>query len=257
MEPVIFDYDKCNNDGICADVCQRKLIKLDAKTSRPESIPEAVELCINCGHCLAVCPTSAITVKGVSPENCRRISRKELPDYQQVDLLMRSRRSIRVYKDRPLDQKIIEQLLDTCRYAPSGSNTQPVHWIVASGRDRLDKLAQMVIDWMQQEVDERSPVAERMHLDVVVKGWKRRGSICWPPPTNSPIWVWWRSSVNSPTSVASCTDWWRKRIGADLPPPSSSIHRISISGSRNVCENSAFRSFSMCRPNSGRGAAEG
>ena len=173
MEPVIFDYDKCNNDGICAHVCPRKLIALDAETSRPESIPEAAELCINCGHCLAVCPTSAIALKGVNPEDCRRISKKQLPNFEQVDLLMRSRRSIRVYKDKPLDREIIEQLLDTCRYAPSGSNSQPVHWIVASGRERLDVLAQMVIDWMQQEVDAKSPLAERMHLDVVVEGWKR------------------------------------------------------------------------------------
>ena len=70
MGPVIFDYDKCNNDGICAAVCPRKLIKLDAESSKPESIPEAAELCINCGHCLAVCPTSAITLKGVKSEDC-------------------------------------------------------------------------------------------------------------------------------------------------------------------------------------------
>ena len=173
MEPVIFDYDKCNNDGICVDVCPRKLIKLDAETSRPESIPQASELCINCGHCLAVCPTSAIVLKGVNPEDCRRISKKRLPDYEKVDLLMRSRRSIRVYKDKPLDREIIEQLLDTCRYAPSGSNSQPVHWIVASGRERLNELAQMVIDWMQQAVEDKNPIAERMHLDVVVESWKR------------------------------------------------------------------------------------
>ena len=173
MEPVIFDYDKCNNDGICAAVCPRKLIKLDAESSKPESIPEAAELCINCGHCLAVCPTSAIILKGVNSEDCPRINKKRLPDYEQVDLLMRSRRSIRVYKDTPLDHEIIEQLLDTCRYAPSGSNSQPVHWIVASGRERVNDLAQMVIDWMQQAVEDNNPITERMNLDVVVEGWKR------------------------------------------------------------------------------------
>ena len=173
MEPVMFDYDKCNNDGICANVCPRKLIVLDAETSKPETISEVSELCINCGHCLAVCPTSAITLNGVNPEDCPPIDKKELPVYEQVDLLMRSRRSIRAYKDKPLDRKIIEQLLDTCRYAPSGSNSQPVHWIVASGHERLNSLAQMVIDWMQQAVEAKSPIAERMHLDVVVESWKR------------------------------------------------------------------------------------
>jgi len=173
MEPVTFDYDKCNNDGICAAVCPRKLIKLDPVSSRPESIPEAADLCINCGHCLAVCPASAIILKGVNPDDCRRIANNQLPNYGQVDLLMRSRRSIRVYKDKSIDREMIEQLLDTCSYAPSGSNSQPVHWIVASGRDRLNNLAQMVIGWMEQAVEAKTPIAERMHLDVVVEGWKR------------------------------------------------------------------------------------
>ena len=50
MEPIIVDYDKCNADGICADVCPRKLIVVDAEDSMPRPIPEAVELCISCGH---------------------------------------------------------------------------------------------------------------------------------------------------------------------------------------------------------------
>jgi len=173
MGPVLFDYDKCNNDGLCADVCPRKLIALDAETARPETISEVSELCINCGHCLAVCPAGAIALNGVGPEDCTSVAKEKLPVYDPVDLLMKSRRSIRVYKDEPLDGKIIEQLLDTCRYAPSGSNSQPVHWIVASGGERLNSLAQMVIDWMDQAVAAKSPIAVRMHLDVVVESWKR------------------------------------------------------------------------------------
>ena len=48
-----------------------------------------------------------------------------------------------------------------------------MNWIIATGSGRLKDLAQLVIDWMTQTVETRQPVAERMHLDVVVKGWER------------------------------------------------------------------------------------
>ena len=173
MPPIIFDYDKCNADGICADVCPRKLIAIDDKNSKPRSIPEAAELCINCGHCLAVCPKSAITLSGIAPENCPTPDKSLRPGYEQLDQLLKSRRSIRVYKTKPIDQNIIETLLETCRFAPSGSNSQPVNWIIATRSKRLKTLAQLVIDWMTHAVETQQPVAERMHLDVVVNGWQR------------------------------------------------------------------------------------
>jgi nitroreductase/NAD-dependent dihydropyrimidine dehydrogenase PreA subunit len=173
MKPILVDYDKCNADGICADVCPRKLIAVDAEDSMPRPIPEAVELCISCGHCLAACPTSAITLNEIVPENCPPTNKRLWPDYDQLDQLLKSRRSIRVYKDKPVDSKIIETLLETCRFAPSGSNGQPVNWIIATGSKRLKDLAQLVIDWMIHAVDTKQPIAERLNLDVVVKGWER------------------------------------------------------------------------------------
>ena len=43
---------------------------------------------------------------------------------------VKSRRSIRKYKDTSLDDKIILELLESARLAPSGSNTQPWHFII-------------------------------------------------------------------------------------------------------------------------------
>jgi len=173
METITFDYEKCNADGICAEVCPRKLITVDDNDSKPRAIPEAAELCITCGHCLTVCPTDAISLNGIDPESCPPVEKGLWPDYEQLDRLLKSRRSIRVYKDRPVDSKIIETLLETCRFSPSGSNGQPVNWIIATGSRRLKDLAQLVIDWMKHAVETNQPVAGRMHLDVVVKGWER------------------------------------------------------------------------------------
>lgn len=173
MKPIKVNYDKCNADGICADVCPRKLIVVDDENSKPRPIPEAAELCINCGHCLASCPTSAISLNEIAPEDCPPINKGLWPDYNQLDHLFKSRRSIRVYKNKPVDRKIIDMLLETCRFAPSGSNAQPVNWIIATGSRRLKDLSQLVIDWMNHAVETKQPVAERLHLDIVVKSWNR------------------------------------------------------------------------------------
>jgi len=47
---------------------------------------------------------------------------------------IRTRRSIRSFKPDPVSKRILEELLDVCRWAPSGGNTQPWHFAVLGGK---------------------------------------------------------------------------------------------------------------------------
>jgi nitroreductase/NAD-dependent dihydropyrimidine dehydrogenase PreA subunit len=173
MKSININYDRCTGDGICAAVCPFKLIAFDDAHPTPTPIPEATELCIGCGHCMAACPTNAISLNGCAPEDCPTTDKDLWPSYDTLSLFFKSRRSVRVYKNTPVDPHTIEQLLDTCRYAPSSANSQPVNWIIASGKKRLRDLSQLVIDWMSHAVKTNDPLAERLHLDVIVEGWSR------------------------------------------------------------------------------------
>lgn len=51
------------------------------------------------------------------------------------------RRSIRHFKDRPVEAEQVEKLLESARLAPSGSNTQPWNFIVVRRRETIEKLA--------------------------------------------------------------------------------------------------------------------
>ena len=55
---------------------------------------------------------------------------------------MKKRRSIRKYIDKPVEDEKIIQLLESARLAPSGSNTQPWHFIVVKSEITRDKLAE-------------------------------------------------------------------------------------------------------------------
>jgi nitroreductase len=46
--------------------------------------------------------------------------------------LLKSRRSIRVYQDKPVPQDLLLQILDAGRWAPTGANLQPWHFIVVT-----------------------------------------------------------------------------------------------------------------------------
>lgn len=53
--------------------------------------------------------------------------------------LVRSRKSIRGYKDKPVPKKIIEEIIEIAKNAPSSMNTQPWHLHVVTG-EPLDKI---------------------------------------------------------------------------------------------------------------------
>lgn len=56
--------------------------------------------------------------------------------YRYVDDAMTGRRSIRAYLDRPVEQAIVEDILDVARRAPSGTNMQPWKVYALSGQAR-------------------------------------------------------------------------------------------------------------------------
>ena len=102
-----------------------------------------------CGHCEVVCPNNALThllsqiaLKSAEEGNLN-IDSVTLSQYFQ------NRRSIRNYLLKPVDNKILEQLMDTVRYAPTGGNRQLNQWIIVSGKEMKQKLTDGAITWMK------------------------------------------------------------------------------------------------------------
>jgi nitroreductase/NAD-dependent dihydropyrimidine dehydrogenase PreA subunit len=178
------DKKACKGDGRCVEVCPMLILKMNEQERVPEFIPGAGELCVNCGHCFSVCPHGAIKLSTMDVKDALRLDSSKLPGAEQVELFLKGRRSIRVYKDEPVTKESIEKLLDIARYAPSGINRQPVNWLVVMGKERVHDLGGLVCEWMEGLVNAKSEIAESLRFDRLIESWKKgedricRGAPC-------------------------------------------------------------------------------
>lgn len=165
------DPEKCNRDGICAAECPIKIIDFKDKTAVPVPVPGAETLCIHCGHCVAVCPTAALSLADMTPDQCPEVKPEWLLSADQAEHFLRSRRSIRTFKKASVDRETLSRLISVASHAPSGHNTQPVRWHVVYDAGELRRHIGMVADWMRYMIKEQPAAAAKMHMDMVVGAW--------------------------------------------------------------------------------------
>lgn len=118
----------------------------------PEIKPENRDSCIKCGHCLAICPTVALTIKGKNSGDCPPVLKENL-SWQIVENLIKSRRSIRRYKPDPIPAAMLDKLLHTTRWAPTGGNSQLVKWLVIEKPESIKKIITLVAAWARTTED--------------------------------------------------------------------------------------------------------
>jgi nitroreductase/NAD-dependent dihydropyrimidine dehydrogenase PreA subunit len=172
MSLLTVNQEKCKRDGICIAVCPAGIIEFKTKEAFPTLIDGGNEFCIRCGHCVAVCPHGAMTHTTMKSEDCPPMREEWLLGPEQVEHFLRSRRSIRAYKKKQVDQEVLVKLIDVARFAPSGHNLQPVNWHIIYDKKKVYRLADLVIDWMRNLIQKGSPLAAAMHLDRIVATWE-------------------------------------------------------------------------------------
>jgi nitroreductase len=101
------------------------------------------------------------------------VSDYALPDYKDAALFLRYRRSVRVYKEAPVPRETLAKLLDIARFAPSGTNTQGLSYIVISDRERLHNVTKSTVEWIASKLEKpgsKLPAAFREPVDAYKNG---------------------------------------------------------------------------------------
>ncbi len=162
----------CNQDGICAAVCPVGIIKIK-KGQYPAPVSKAAEFCIRCGHCVAACPTGSLAHRELPIEQFPPVQPGLNLSPDLCEHFLRSRRSIRNYKDKLVSREDITRLIEMARYAPSGHNSQCAEWLVVDEREEVRRLSSFVVDWMKWTIRNVPEVARNLYLDATVKRWER------------------------------------------------------------------------------------
>ena len=127
----MIDTKECIGFGQCKSVSIRDNIEID------EVAYETGSNCFECGHCMAICPTKAITLKIFKGREDKIVdyNPKDLPvSYNDLLQFLKQRRSIRWFKNKKVDKDTFNKLLQGAYYSPSAQNEQDVEFVVLDNR---------------------------------------------------------------------------------------------------------------------------
>jgi nitroreductase/Pyruvate/2-oxoacid:ferredoxin oxidoreductase delta subunit len=161
MAIVEISKETCTKCNACAIACAGSLI-IPRENDYPRFFPGADQFCIRCGHCVGICPTDSIVHQEMPLEKCPPIVKKNEPSFAQVAQLIKSRRSIREFQDKPVPREEIERIIDIARYAPTGGNMQEVQWLIIDDKEELTKLTAIGVEWFRSQTDGDTPWALQM-----------------------------------------------------------------------------------------------
>ena len=137
----LFTIDKtlCVNCGACVRTCPMSLFY----KSENGSVAVRDGRCLDCFHCTAVCPTEALTHDRLGKDTCLPLP----ADGDSLLARLQRRRSIRHFKPETPDRAVIQAALDGAEYGPSAKNDRAFQWTVILGRDAVERLRGIILDW--------------------------------------------------------------------------------------------------------------
>ena len=146
------DKEKCIKCEKCISSCTVELFSVERKDNMEKEIhfEDPLRFCFRCGHCIAICPTEAILYEGADEVYNFKEAKNpsKLLSYEDFMKFSRSRRSTRIFKQKPLSEEEITQILEAMRFSPSASNRQNRYYIVLSKKEDIDFLSDKVATLM-------------------------------------------------------------------------------------------------------------
>ncbi|MCP4613197.1 MAG: 4Fe-4S dicluster domain-containing protein [Planctomycetes bacterium] len=130
---IVVDQEKCTDCGRCREVCP--LVRYIGFQSINDQY--ARYLCIECCACLAICPMDAISVGDLVPGP----PVDEIPSSYEVLNLIKTRRSIRSFKEQKVKPEHWDNLIEAVKYSPTGHNVQHIDVIIIESPEVLNEIS--------------------------------------------------------------------------------------------------------------------
>ncbi len=124
---ITIQTERCIGCRRCAEDCFCEDILVENGKARPRG-----GRCIECGHCIALCPTNAIALPGYPMEEILSLEGLDctLSPERYLNHL-KSRRSIRRFTPQAVTEEQLHMILEAGRYSPTGVNLQDTCYFVS------------------------------------------------------------------------------------------------------------------------------
>jgi nitroreductase/NAD-dependent dihydropyrimidine dehydrogenase PreA subunit len=135
---VVVQETRCESCGLCVEICHEGCMVLG--TSGPIIDHE---LCSTCTQCISICPCRALTWDGAKPVP---FDRNRLPSAEQLDELLKERRTIRRFKSEAIENELIEEIVSYGIHAPT--NNFDLRIVVVTDRCLIRDLDAIIIAYV-------------------------------------------------------------------------------------------------------------
>ncbi len=160
------DRSKCVVCENCVSECPNKfLVNRDGKITENDTA-----YCMACGHCVAVCPVQAISMTDYDMGDVVRVPQgEERIDPDRLLWAMKSRRSVRHFTEEKVEKRILNQIVEAARFAPTGANRQGVRFFLFTEQNH--ELTLLTLDTLVNILNERPPQIEEFYCEHYRQRW--------------------------------------------------------------------------------------
>ncbi len=148
---VEIDESRCVGCGACAADCVGGNLMVENGKVRVKGS------CILCGHCVAVCPVQAVSIPEYGPVQ-EPAGPGEALDPEALLQAIRFRRSIRQFRELPVEREKMERMAEAGRYTATAKNLQDTGFVfVQQELEELKRRVWVFIDAIPHSRDQRPP----------------------------------------------------------------------------------------------------
>ena len=142
IKKITVNIEKCIHCGLCLKDCIVNALEFDSNKN-PQYGQNGENSCVACQHCMAVCPTGALSFGDKNPDDSIEVGYANSEELLQ---LIKSRRTIRHNKNESVPKEKLEKIANMLLYPPTGGNRDNLHFSIVETKEKMEEIRKITYE---------------------------------------------------------------------------------------------------------------